>query len=301
METIVEKINEAFNNLITTLKMQVVYRFVDIQWNDIVDILLLAYLLFVVIKFFWDKRGAKLFKGIITVILVMTFVNVFKMKAMSFIFSSLYQVGIVALIVMFQPELRLALENLGNTPFSTIKHISADVKNSEYISNSITTITEIACGLSMERTGALIVIEKDTKLGEHIKTGTIINAQLSSQLLKNIFYNKAPLHDGAVILRDFRVYSAGCFLPLSFKEGIDDDLGTRHRAALGISEVSDAVVVVVSEETGTISIAHKGKLTQNYNFQTLKKELSKLLIPADPAKTSNISKKIKITRGNKED
>ena len=228
-------------------------------------------------------------------------VNIFNMKAMSFIFSSFYQVGIIALIIMFQPELRLALENLGNTPFTTIKHIAADIKNSEYVANSITTITETACGLSMERTGALIVIEKDTKLGEHMKTGTIINGQLSSQLLKNIFYNKAPLHDGAVILRDYRVFSAGCFLPLSMKDDIDEELGTRHRAAIGLSEVSDAVVVVVSEETGTISIAHKGKLTRNYNFQTLKQELSNLLVPADSAKASNISKKIKITKTNKED
>ncbi len=301
MEKIMDKIMGMFNYLVKMIELHVVHRFEHMRFNDIMDIVLLSFLFYYVIKFFWDKRGAKLFKGIITVVLMMTFVNIFNMKAMSSIFSAFYQVGIIALIIMFQPELRLALENLGNTPFTTIKHMAIDLKTNEYVSNSITTITEIACGLSMERTGALIVIEKDTKLGEHMKTGTIINAQLSSQLLKNIFYNKAPLHDGAVILRDFRVYSAGCFLPLSFKEGIDDDLGTRHRAALGISEVSDAVVVVVSEETGTISIAHKGKLTQNYNFQTLKKELSNLLIPADPAKTSNISKKIKITRGNKED
>ena len=299
-----EKILKLINELKLIIELHVIHRFEHIQFSDIVDMILLACILFVVIKFFWDKRGAMLFRGIVLVIVIMFVVNIFDMKATGFIFTKFYQVGLIALVVMFQPEFRLALENLGKTPFTSIKHIAVDSKNHEYVSNSITTITEIACGLSMERTGALIVIEKDTKLGEHIKTGTIINAQLSSQLLKNVFYNKAPLHDGAVILRDYRVYSAGCFLPLSMKDDIDENLGTRHRAAIGITEVSDAVVVVVSEETGTISIAHKGTITQNYNFQTLKKDLSKLLIPTDPAKssniTSNISKKIKITKSSKE-
>ncbi|MBR2381363.1 MAG: diadenylate cyclase CdaA [Clostridia bacterium] len=301
MEKITEKIIATFDYLRKMIELHVVHRFEHMRFNDFLDIVLLTFLFYYVIKFFWDKRGAKLFKGIITVLLAMIIVNIFNMKAMSFIFSSFYQVGIIALIIMFQPELRLALENLGNTPFTSIKHIASDIKSSEYVSNSITTITEISCGLSMERTGALIVIEKDTKLGEHMRTGTIINGQLSSQLLKNIFYNKAPLHDGAVIIRDYKVFSAGCFLPLSMKDDIDEDLGTRHRAAIGISEVSDAVVIVVSEETGVISIAHKGKLTRNYNFQTLKKELTNLLIPTDPIKTSNISSKIKIIRSNKED
>lgn len=138
----------------------------------------------------------------------------------------------------------------------------------------------------MEKTGALIVIEGSTKLGEHIKTGTILNAMLSSQLLKNVFFNKAPLHDGAVILRNYRIYSAGCFLPLSLNEDIDENMGTRHRAALGISEVSDAVVIVVSEETGKISIAHNGELTQNYSYKSLHKALTDLLLPNDNTQRS---------------
>jgi diadenylate cyclase len=182
------------------------------------------------------------------------------------------------------------LEKIGNAPISNIKHMSSDTKSVSYISNAISVITETACDLSLEKTGALIVIERETKLGEHIKTGTIINAQLSSQILKNIFYNKAPLHDGAVILRNYRVFSAGCFLPLSLNEEIDENMGTRHRAAIGISEVSDAVVVVVSEETGKISIVHDGKLKQNYSYKSLQKELSNLLLPNTNEKDSKKSK-----------
>ena len=202
---------------------------------------------------------------------------IFDMKAMEFIFSKFYQVGLIAIIIMFQPELRLALENIGNAPISNIKHIANDTKTNSYIISAIDTITETACSLSMEKTGALIVIERDTKLGEHIRTGTLINAQLSPQLLKNVFFNKAPLHDGAVIIRAHRIFAAGCFLPLSTQEDIVQDLGTRHRAAIGMSEASDAVVIVVSEETGTISIALGDELKRGYSKEELHAELTALL------------------------
>ena len=182
-----------------------------------------------------------------------------------------------------------------------IKHITAENKNIDHITKAIGTITETACDLAMEKTGALIVIERDTKLGEHMKTGTVLNAELSSQLLKNIFYNKAPLHDGAVILRNYRVYAAGCFLPLSFNENLDDSLGTRHRAAIGISELSDAIVIVVSEETGRISIVCNGEIKRNYSYNSLKKELTKMLLPNDPSKNLKRGKAKKADKNEQEE
>ena len=296
-----EMIKMILQDLAQILELHVLHRVEHIGLSDIVDILLIAVALFMLIRYFWDKRGAKLFRGLLLLGLIMVVTWMFDMKAMEFIFSKFYQVGLIAIIIMFQPELRLALENIGNAPISNIKHIANDTKTNAYISSAIDTITETACSLAMEKTGALIVIERDTKLGEHIRTGTLINAQLSSQLLKNVFFNKAPLHDGAVIVRNFRLYAAGCFLPLSMRDDINEDLGTRHRAAIGITEVSDAIVVIVSEENGTISIAHKGQLTRNYSYQSLKAELSQYLLPTEAPKSTKRSKSGKKTQKKKEE
>ena len=228
-------------------------------------------------------------------------VTLFDMKGLTFIFGTLTQVGLIALVVVFQPELRHVLGTLGRIPFSNIKHISTNMKNYEYVSNSVSILSDTVSDLSMRKTGALIVIERDITLGNHIKTGTIIDAQLSGELIKNLFYDKAPLHDGAVILRNYRVHAAGCVLPLSLKEDLDKSLGTRHRAAIGISEVSDAIVLVVSEETGRISIAHNGTLFENYNYSSLKKELTKLLMPNDVSKGTKRSKNKKVKKVGKGD
>jgi diadenylate cyclase len=285
-----DQIMNIARDLYRLLEMHVLLRLQHIGLRDVLDILILACVFFLLFKFIINRRAAKLALGLLFIVVIMFFSRYFDMKAMSFIFQNFTQAGIIAIIIMFQPELRSALEKIGNAPISNIKHMSSDTKSVSYISNAISVITETACDLSLEKTGALIVIERETKLGEHIKTGTIINAQLSSQILKNIFYNKAPLHDGAVILRNYRVFSAGCFLPLSLNEEIDENMGTRHRAAIGISEVSDAVVVVVSEETGKISIVHDGKLKQNYSYKSLQKELSNLLLPNTNEKDSKKSK-----------
>ena len=293
LKTIIERLAEI-------IKLHVLHRIEHIRISDILDMALISVILFLLIKYFWDKRGARLFRGLIWVGVLMLVTWIFDMKSMAFIYSKFYQVGIIAIIIMFQPEIRLALEKLGKAPISNIKHMANNTKTNGFIVNTILTITETACALSMEKTGALIVIERETKLGEYIKTGTIINAQISSQLLKNIFYNKAPLHDGAVIVRNFRLYSAGCFLPLSMSDDIDENLGTRHRAAIGISEVSDAIVLVVSEENGIISIAHGGQLKQNFTYQTLNAELSKYLLPAEEPKSSKRTKSAKKSKKNKE-
>ncbi len=293
-----------FDEIVKLFEMHVLHRLEHIEVHDFFDVLILSIIFFFAFKFIINKRAARLALGLIFVLILMLLSWFLDMKAMLFIFQNFSQAGIIAIIIMFQPELRSGLEKIGNAPISNIKNISSDNKSSSYVLSSINAITEAACDLSMEKTGALIVIERETKLGEHIKTGTVINAQLSPQLLKNLFYNKAPLHDGAVILRNYRLYSAGCFLPLSMKEDIDENMGTRHRAAIGITEVSDAVVVVVSEETGKISIVHDGTLRQNYSYKSLKKELTKLLLPNDSTKSGkqikNSKKLIETKEGNDE-
>ena len=275
-----EKIRLFFENILFLFEKYILTRVEGIELKDIFDILILSFTIFFVFRFIMDRRAGKLALGLIFVVIILIIGNVFEMRAITFILQNFYQAGIIAIIIVFQPELRAALEKMGTAPISNIKNISVDTKNTAYITNAISVISESVCDLSMEKTGALIVIERSTKLGDHIKTGTILNAQLTTPLLKNIFFNKAPLHDGAVILRNYRIFSAGCFLPLSTKEDIISDLGTRHRAAIGISELSDAIVIVVSEETGNISIANNGTLKRNYSYKTLKSELSKLLLPS---------------------
>ena len=201
------------------------------------------------------------------------------MRAISFILQNFYQVGILAIIIVFQPELRAALEKVGNTPLSSILNIGMnDSKDIASITTGIDAICEAVCDMSLYKTGALIVIERSVKLGEYIKPSNEIGAKMSSRLIQNLFYDKAPFHDGAVIVRDMQLFAAGCVLPLSSNENIDNSMGTRHRAAIGISEVSDAIAVVVSEETGTISIACAGVISRNYNYNSLKYELTELLV-----------------------
>lgn len=277
---IMDTINKFWINLKNFIDLNVVHRshMLDMT-KEIIDVLFLSIIFYCIIKFIINRRAFRLFLGIIILALVMLLAYLLELRITTWFFQSFYQIGFTAIIIMFQPELRSALEKIGNAPISNIKNISKDNKSSSYVANSIGIITNTAYDLAETKTGALIVIERETKLGEHIKTGTFINAQLSSQLLKNVFFNKAPLHDGAVILRNYRLYSAGCFLPLSTNESIDENMGTRHRAAIGISEVSDAIAIVVSEETGKISIAIDGELIQGFTQKTLRKELSKLLIP----------------------
>ena len=254
---------------------------------DIIDILLVAIIIFYIVKFIRDRRASKLAMGVFLIVILMFISELLNMRALNFIFSNLVQVGLIAIIILFQPELRSVLEKFGGVSF--IKTTS-ESKNTSLKHNTITAICEAASELSREYTGALIVIERSTPLGEIIKTGTVINADVNVSLLKNIFFNKAPLHDGAVIIRGGRICAAGCFLPMSTNDDIIKDLGTRHRSAIGMSENSDAIIIVVSEETGTISLAIDGQLRRNYDYNTLKTELSNLLRDDDAEKKSKVSK-----------
>lgn len=267
--------------------MEYIMTILSYLWNiirsitiiDIIDIAIVAFVFYYVYKFIRERRAGKLAAGILILLLVLLLSDVLKMHAMQFLMQNVFQVGVIAVIIVFQPELRSALEKVGAEPFKSLRSIgeSKTGESSQTIA-MITSLTEAVCDMSLDKTGALIVIERTTKLGDIIKSGTIINANPTAFLIRNIFFNKAPLHDGAMVIRDNRLYAAGCFLPLSTNGDIIKDLGTRHRAAIGMSENSDAVIVVVSEETGTISIALEGQLKRNYSYNSLKSELTSLLV-----------------------
>lgn len=248
-----------------------------IRFIDILDIACLTVILYFMYKFIRDRRAGKLALGVILIMLFLFMSELFEMHAMQFILRNVFQVGIITLVILFQPELRSLLEKMGGESIKSLKSVGGD-RDSMIVKRTISEVVSAACDMSESKTGALIVFERTTKLGDLILTGTIINAQASSFLIKNIFFNKAPLHDGALIIRAGRLHAAGCLLPLSVNPDIIKDLGTRHRAAIGASENSDAVVLVVSEETGTISLACEGKLTRHFDRVTLTEELNRYLV-----------------------
>ena len=244
---------------------------------DVLDILLLAVILFFLYCFIRDRRAGKLLIGLGCVLVLSLLGEALEMPAIRFLLGDFRQIGVLAILILFQPELRSALEKVGATPLSGFRNITSEFRDLAALNADIDTICTAASDLSREKVGALIVLERSTKLGEYIKSGVTVDATLSPHILRNLFFNNAPLHDGAVIVRGGRVHAAGCFLPLSTKEDINKDLGTRHRAAIGLTEISDAIVIVVSEETGQISLSVDGNLERNYNYNSLKQALNKLL------------------------
>ncbi len=256
---------------------------------DYIDIIIVAFLLYQLYKFIRDRRAGKLAAGVLLLGLVFIISEFVQMHALRFLLSNIFQVGIVSIIVLFQPELRSALEKVGGEPLKSLRNIGEQKSNAE-ISAAITGICDAVCDMSKTKTGALIVIERTTKLGDIVKTGTVVNANISSLLIKNIFFKNSPLHDGAAIITGTRLHAAGCYLPLTTSADVDASLGTRHRAAIGMSENSDAVIISVSEETGTISIALNGQLMRNFDYRTLHNQLESLLIA--PKKTYQGAKTI---------
>ena len=247
---------------------------------DGIDILCLTFVIYQGIKIVRETRAGQLVKGISFLAVLFIISNWLGLKSMSFLLENVFQIGVIALLVVFQPELRRALERLGRTNVVSVLPSRQDEGHvSERISTMIDAVVEASKTMSMERTGALMVFELKTKLGEIIGTGTVISAVPSASLICNIFFKNSPLHDGAMILRDGQVYAAGCYLPLSDNDTISRQLGTRHRASLGMSENSDALVVVVSEETGFISYAQNGKLVRNIDTAQLRKKLEETLLP----------------------
>lgn len=244
-----------------------------LKFTDLVDILLIAFIVYQLLKLIKETRAMQLVKGILILFLALEISSWFHLNTLNYLLRSAMQVGMFAIVVIFQPELRSLLEKMGRTKVGKIINIATGTSdNQEY---AIREIVRAVLNLSNTRTGALIVIERETKLGDVIGTGTLLDAEVSSALLENLFVPKTPLHDGAVIIRGDRIHTAGCFLPLTSNENLSRELGTRHRAALGISEASDALVIIVSEETGKISIAVNGTLTRNLNKNSLTAALRK--------------------------
>ncbi|MBQ8568407.1 MAG: diadenylate cyclase CdaA [Oscillospiraceae bacterium] len=249
---------------------------------DMLDIAALAFLIYTLIRLMRETRAGGLFKGILILAAVYLLANLFKMKALSYLMDTAMEVGLFAIIVLFQPELRRTVEKLGQSKVSKIDRVFAPESQSELSAKwnvAIDAICDSCQDLSSTATGALIVVEMETKLGEQIETGTVMQAVPSKELFGNIFYPKTPLHDGAVIIRDGIILAAACFLPKpQNEERINKELGSRHRAAIGMSENSDSIVVVVSEETGAISVAENGKLTRGLSRDELKKYLRDRII-----------------------
>ena len=216
--------------------------------------------------------------GICFIFLLVSRPEVLDLQGTFFIFSKIFEIGVLALIIIFQPELRDALERIGSGPLNGILSFGDQKKKQQIYYNTVDNICAAVSDLSRTKTGALIVISRTTSLEDVIQTGVSINAEVNSFLLRNLFFNKAPLHDGAVVIDEARVVSAGCLLPLTRRQDIDGDLGTRHRAAIGMSEISDSIIIVVSEETGIISVASDCTLTRNYTPETLRSFLLKAWI-----------------------
>lgn len=265
-----------------------------ITFWDVLDIAVLGYLIYKVIKLMRETRAGGLFKGLIILVAIYLISSIFQMKAIKYLLNKAMEVGLFALIVLFQPELRRTLEKIGHSKVSKIGVFGSNESSNDTAvvwNTAIDSICDACEDLSSTTTGALIVIEMETKLGEQIDNGTIINATPSKELLGTIFFPKTPLHDGAVIIRDGMVLAAGCFLPKpQNEERINKELGSRHRAAIGMSENSDAIVVVVSEETGVISVAENGELTRRLSRDDLKKYLRDRIIPEKVTKAGSSNK-----------
>ena len=250
--------------------------------KDALDVAIVTLLLYSAIKLVRETRAGQLIKGIILLVVLFLISSQFDLLMLNAILRAFLSSGIVIVVILFQPEIRKALEQVGHSKVAKSLASAVGVKDKEEgkaaARKAIEGVVDATQILQQLRMGALIVFERQTKLGEIVSTGTVVEAAPSAQLIANIFFNKAPLHDGGMIIREGQVYAAGCILPLTSNENVSAELGTRHRAALGMSENSDAVVVVVSEETGQISIAMAGKLTRNYNRVTLREVLERELI-----------------------
>ena len=260
------------------------------QWSDFLDIAIVAYLLYRLLPLVRNTGTKQIAKAIAVILGVAWLTDLLNLYALSFIMEQFLRVGLIALVVLFQPELRRMLDHLGNMKFHKFLGVEKGNQEMELIIKQTVSACEV---MSRERVGALIVFARDNRLDEYVKTGTKIEGQVSEQLVRNIFFPKASLHDGAVIIRDGRMAAAGCVLPLSSSNRLNADLGTRHRAGVGISEASDAVVIIVSEETGTISVAVGGMLKRHLASQTLERLLTNELCPAETPDQENPVQRLK--------
>ena len=276
-----------------------------VQFRDIIDILAIALIIFGLFRLLRDTRAIQLLKGIAFLFIVYFLSSLLELVMLSTLLRAFFEAAVVVIVVIFQPEIRKALEQMGRNKTWTkrfvvlFKTLGKSDEWKDAVRKSITDAADTSVLFSRSKTGALIVFERETMLSDIAATGTIVNADTSVALFGNIFFNKAPLHDGASIIRDGKLFAAGCILPLTDDKTVDMNLGTRHRAALGISEQSDSVVLVVSEETGVISLACNGVLTRDYTRETLVCKLNELLL--DEFEDENPKKNRRFMRGRKKD
>ena len=261
----------------------------NFQFKDAVDIIIVAFLIYGVVKLVRETRAGQLVKGLFLLVILFIISSYFNLVMVSRVLAYFFQFAFVAILIVFQPEIRKALEQVGRNNVGQSIAAVVTGRDRSYdraqIRKAINAVVDGVGILQQLKMGALIVFERKTKLGDIIETGTQINCEPSGQIVGNIFFNKAPLHDGAMIIRDGMIYAAGCILPLTKNTSVSAELGTRHRAALGVSEESDAVVVVVSEETGQISVAVNGVLAHRFTRDTLRDVLEGYLIPQEEAST----------------
>ena len=270
------------------------------QWRDILDIVLVTYLIYRVVLLVRTTASMRIFKGIIAILVVSALTQIWGLRTLNFLLGQILSIGLLALVILFQPELRRMMDHLGST-VSLRRFLTPEKKLDEM--EMVIHQTVKACEImGRERVGALIVFARTHQLDEYFKTGTLIDSRVSEQLIRNIFFPKAALHDGAMIIRDGRIAAAGCVMPLSDSHRLSADLGTRHRAGVGTSEASDAVVVIVSEETGTISVAVGGMLKRHLAPQTLERLLRQELIreEANKAETKIVTAVKDIFTGKEE-
>ncbi|HAN10414.1 MAG TPA: TIGR00159 family protein [Clostridiales bacterium] len=266
----------------------------SITFRDVIDIMVVAFLIYKLIIWIKTTRAWTLFKGILLILILAAIAYFLQLNTVIWIFMNTISVGIIAIVIVFQPELRRALEKLG-TSYSVTNMFSAEDTQKQYTALSLEVVDEIVDAtkqMSQKKTGALIVLEEKVKLGEYEETGISVDSKVKSEMLMNIFEKNTPLHDGAVIIKNNRISSATCYLPLSADCKISKKLGTRHRAAVGITEVSDCVVVIISEETGAISLVKNGEMTYDIQRESLRNQLINELknVPFNPLKKFGIWK-----------
>lgn len=268
--------------------------------SDLLDVLLVAFVIYSIIKLVRETRAVQLMKGVLLFAVLYALVTLFDMQASQYIMSFIMGNLLMILIIIFAPEIRHALESMGRSSVSNINFFGLKNRNedllAETVKASINSVCKACADMSDKKIGALIVFEKDTLLGEITKTGTTVDAAVTTELIGNIFFPKAPMHDGAAVIKDGRLVAAGCILPLTANNDLSSELGTRHRAAIGMSESSDAIVAVVSEETGAISVAERGVLRRNISDGDLREVLIKNFVKEKEKGNSKFSK---IIRGNK--
>lgn len=279
---------------------QIFYTIASIRFFDIIDILIVSFIVYKAIEFLRETRAGQLIKGVVVLLAVFFFADALNLVSIKWILDTIFDVALIAIIVIFQPELRRALERMGQTKIKSIGRADSANLFEEKVNNCIDVICQGVSVMSDKRIGALIVFERNTMLGDIANTGTVLGAEPSYEMLLNIFFPKSPLHDGALIVRDGYFHSAGCILPLTTNNTLSSQLGTRHRAALGMSENSDAVVLVVSEETGVISVAVNGTIKRDFNSVTLKEELyNQLKVQGESNDNALVSKILKIFSSKK--